>query len=475
MLSRPVSSSIPQTRQGREFANRLLSYVQYPLEPKKDSTTVDSKSMPASTTTVVTPPRKPDESTKKRKRTLSPPPTDHGRADKKKKDPYGNVVVTLAQSQLGSADTSDTNVCTLGARVYVRNMKQELARLNYSSNGPMSEKRKLKIERLTERMKRVQEDPQQLLNKSILLLKQIPDPDGRIMVRTSVADLNNGDGSHLAAMKGTNNNVHRGVKNKQRFVDIPLRSLKPRTEMKANSSVLVVGPRNSGKTVVLCQMMREHKIAKFVVFCGTAFHAKSPYKDACNHDAIFTEYNNDVLESLLDAQQAIIDKLGLSFERMTKSEIDHYMKKIGLCVVFDDVTNEGTKIWNSTGFSKLMYNGKHLGCFVLASVHYATAINFSSRGQFEYVLAMIDAKKTNHDKLHEYFFGCVPRKDTLTDVFMMVTSHRAALVCKTTKNTFFIDDNLAYYEGRYPLLEGQAPLGKTSYRKARLVRQTDPD
>jgi hypothetical protein len=201
--------------------------------------------------------------------------------------------------------------------------------------------------------------------------------------------------------------------------------------MRANSTVLMVGKRGTGKTTLINDIMyhNRHKF-KFGV-------AMSPTDDTTNalgafipQSCIYDDFNEGVLKKILEHQKWAGRGPAEKFQNMF--------------AVLDDCAYDKKSFSNKT-VREVYMNGRHRKLFYMNSVQYMMDMPCQLRGQIDYVFATRDGNISQREKLWRNFFGVFPDYKSFSKVFDECTNDYSVLVYDATVRSTKIEDTVFWY------------------------------
>ena len=227
-------------------------------------------------------------------------------------------------------------------------------------------------------------------------------------------------------------------------------------------TILMVARRNSGKTVLITDLMHALKkdIPVAVVCSGT--------ESGCEYFSKFVPpvmvhgtYSEDILKRMLVRQKKIMKK--------KRDAPPHEAKLINpnvLCVL-DDCAFDKT-MFKSPTYRYLMMNGRHVASTMVTSAQYAMDVTPDIRSQIDFVFVLREPIRANKEKLYKNFFGIFPDFDTFTQVLDSVCENYGCLVLDNSSRSSKIEDCVYWY--RAPLREENWRFGHPSFWKAAVER-----
>jgi len=192
----------------------------------------------------------------------------------------------------------------------------------------------------------------------------------------------------------------------------------------------IIAPRNSGKTVLMREILR--KIRKTIdmpigmtATTSTALDWAQFMPKSCIHARGF---NHEVMESVLALRK---DQTAAG-------------KMRSVLIAMDDVAFE-QKLYKTEGMRELHLNGRHLGFTVVQSLQYAVLMPSVIRSNCDVIISLADTNVSNRKRLHEMFYGCFGDFKSFDRVFTKVTENYGCLVLDRTKKSGKIEDILSWY------------------------------
>lgn len=200
-------------------------------------------------------------------------------------------------------------------------------------------------------------------------------------------------------------------------------------EAKPHRMWLLIGPRGSGKSVLLLDLLSKtgskarFDYGAFTQTLSTAenleryFPARFVHKDG---------YDYEIADSLLeDAKHA---------SKVNKS---------ALLVLDDCMFDSG--VMKSQIQKTLALNGRHFLATCFNTTQYAMCIPPIIRGNIDYVIALRDTTIANRKRLYDHYFGVYKTLAEFERVFSAVTADHGALVLDKTASSGKIEDQIKWY------------------------------
>ena len=184
---------------------------------------------------------------------------------------------------------------------------------------------------------------------------------------------------------------------------------------------LIIGARNTGKTVLLRDIMYHlrHKIDVGVAMTATVSTADM-LKRVLPEQLVHTDgYNERCADEFLRSSKELV-KNG---------------KTRRLALIMDDCMFD-SGIMKSKTQSELHLNGRHYHTSILNTTQYVMAIPPLIRWNVDYIFALKEPVRANRRKLYEYFYGVFPSFGEFEHVFQSLTNNHGCMVLdRTNKGT----------------------------------------
>jgi len=208
-----------------------------------------------------------------------------------------------------------------------------------------------------------------------------------------------------------------------------------------NCNMLFIGKRNSGKSVLIRDMLyhlNRSKIPRIVVFSGT--EDSTGYYGQYVPDAfIFSTLDLDVLEKIVEKQKKLT-----SDKKFGRIPADTDTR---LVLLLDDVGFD-KKVLKSTTIREVMMNGRHLGITFMLALQYSMDISPDLRTNIDYVFSMRDNIPKNVAKLYENFFGVFETLAQFRTVFEQCTQNYEVLCLDNTNPCAPLGESVQWYKAK---------------------------
>jgi len=189
------------------------------------------------------------------------------------------------------------------------------------------------------------------------------------------------------------------------------------SEAKRYSTWLIIAPRNSGKTVLLNDLLyhTKHHYDFCVAMVGTESTA---------------DFFADKIPQQLIYRSGYDEKAAEKFIEVSKKCVRSGKPRKGALILDDCVFDK--KVMNSQPIRTLHLNGRHFHTTVFMTSQYGLATPPVIRGNVDYVVALADANKENRKKLYKYFFGTYETIKDFEFAFEQITKNYGAMIMDKT-------------------------------------------
>lgn len=211
--------------------------------------------------------------------------------------------------------------------------------------------------------------------------------------------------------------------------EIKIKKWDMKNTLKPTHTVLVVGKRGTGKSVILVNLLYalREKLDAVMVFSPTET-AQGNLTGIVPPSMIHEEYSAPVLDAVLEMQRT------------------HWRRGRGshVCAVLDDCAWD-KKIFRSKPLRGVFLNGRHNKMSCILSVQYATDFPPDLRTNCDYVIACRENITSNRKRLFDHFFGHFENLAAFNRCFKACTADYETLVLDNTSTSNNITDNVFWW------------------------------
>jgi len=202
------------------------------------------------------------------------------------------------------------------------------------------------------------------------------------------------------------------------------------TAVKPDSIILIVGPRHSGKSVFLENLLY-HMRNKFNYGVGRS-PTTSTQEMFKKHMPASCVYDN--ADSAHLAQM-----LKVTNELVAMGKVRHTL------VVYDDLIYNKSAL-KGEAIRKLFMNGRHHRACFMNLMQYVMDMDVSLRSNIDYIMVFKQDNVDNIKRFYTQFFGVFPDERVFGEVLANCTENYMCLVCDNTKRTSVVEDKIFWYK-----------------------------
>lgn len=205
-------------------------------------------------------------------------------------------------------------------------------------------------------------------------------------------------------------------------------------KVKPGKTVILIGRRGSGKTVLLRHLMyvMRHKLHSGVAMAPTT-DSRKMFREFMPASFVYPDYNDDAVRRVQKTKQDMQDKLG-------GEDADPY----NVFVLMDDCMFD-KKATNSREMRRLFMNGRHVKVFFVNLMQYCLDMGPSLRTNCDYVFAFEAPELDNRLRLWKYFFGMFASYQEFEKVYTACTGNYECMVLDNTCKSNVVTDKVFYF------------------------------
>jgi hypothetical protein len=212
-----------------------------------------------------------------------------------------------------------------------------------------------------------------------------------------------------------------------------LKKFNPR-EMERSSISVVIGARNSGKTVTTVDVIEKHKdISQVIAVCGS-IGSKKAFKGIVPPLFVYDQFHTSILARVTDAQE--------------EADEDENRQLEPILLLIDDCMYDD-KIFKTTEMKRLFFNGRHVKIMTIITMQDPLGVPRPLRGNIDYVFIMNEDKKMNLKRLYENYAGVFDSEREFNKVLSKVTTNYRCLVIKNNVRSENLEDKVFWYKSNF--------------------------
>jgi hypothetical protein len=194
--------------------------------------------------------------------------------------------------------------------------------------------------------------------------------------------------------------------------------------------VVIIGKRNTGKSVLIKDLMNFKKSIPAGVVCSGTEEGNGYFKSWVPDIFIYNDFDKSAVERLIERQRRMCKKYG---------------KAQNAFVILDDCMYD-KKFLREKCIRSLFMNGRHWSIFLLMSAQYMMDLPPDLRTNIDYVFVLRENIMQNRERLWKAFFGIFPTFDMFCSVLNECTENFECLVLDNTSKSNRIEDVVFWYK-----------------------------
>ena len=209
--------------------------------------------------------------------------------------------------------------------------------------------------------------------------------------------------------------------------------------MKEHRITLLLGKRGTGKSVLLRDILYEHRKRFDIGICfSPTYESTECFKKFVPQTLLYGNFQPEVIAKVIAQQRARCDQ-GKPMKRVF--------------IVLDDCGYDKNTLFSSknTAMREIFMNGRHLKITLYIALQYCVDMPSSLRSQVDYVMTLREPVLANIKRLHDFFFGIVPSLSDFKKVLSNSTENHEALVTTNLVNSNDIADCVFWYKAKLNL------------------------
>ena len=216
---------------------------------------------------------------------------------------------------------------------------------------------------------------------------------------------------------------------------IKIRRFDPST-MKKHAVIVMLGKRNTGKTVLVKDIMYHNRdIPAGCVISGSE-EANDFYSEMVPSILIKPEFKPDHIKNLIARQRQIIAK---------NKEGNGPAADPRAFLIMDDCLFD-PKWSRDSEIRRVIFNGRHYKITYLLTMQYPLGMPPMLRGNVDYVFILRENVPKNRERIYNSYAGIFPTFDIFQQVLLKVTKDYGALVIDNTVTSNNLYDSVFWYK-----------------------------
>lgn len=223
-------------------------------------------------------------------------------------------------------------------------------------------------------------------------------------------------------------------------VHVNLKKFDCKNAMKKKFNAIVVGKRNTGKSVLISEILyylSKQKMPRACVFSAT----EESNRFFCKFVPDSFIFDDSSVEHRLEAIVAEQKKLQIQ-KQMGELSRD---TDLGMVIVLDDIGyNKG--VLRSKIVRYLFLNGRHLEITMIVALQHLMQLTVDLRSNSDYVICLKEGNKNIIKNLHDNFFGVFEKLSHFRNAFDACTKDYGCMVLNNTVQDVTVNEMVHWYK-----------------------------
>lgn len=215
-------------------------------------------------------------------------------------------------------------------------------------------------------------------------------------------------------------------------------------KIKTNPVIVIIGKRNTGKSVMLIQLLYHMQDIPMCVCISPTEEMNNNLRRFIPNKFIHYTYSPEVLSNFLKRQKL-----------MTRRKNDAIRGRPGVdpryrhvdprgILVMDDCLAEASEWKNDPSIRWLFMNGRHANAAVIMTLQYVKGILPALRSNVDYIFLMKETKRNQKRAIYDQFAGMFPTFSMFEQVFNQMTRDYGCMMIDNTTQSDKVNEQVFY-------------------------------
>jgi energy-coupling factor transporter ATP-binding protein EcfA2 len=196
-----------------------------------------------------------------------------------------------------------------------------------------------------------------------------------------------------------------------------IKNLKPKTQIKTNTTIVISSRRGSGKTTIVKWILYYlHPEIRIGTLISNTSYMKGDFNNIIPPLFIFKEYNEKMVKKFIINQSKYWRE---------KKKVDGIKKKAVL--IMDDVLSQSKKWRNDKNLTEIFLEGRHSGITNILSIQDLIGCPSSLRGNIDYLIIPKEIRKSRKKIIFDEFWNGYTDYSTFEKILLKCTDGYSSL------------------------------------------------
>lgn len=210
--------------------------------------------------------------------------------------------------------------------------------------------------------------------------------------------------------------------------------------IKDDSTVVMLGKRNTGKSVLVRDLLFYKKHLPIGTVISATESANGFYQSHVPSNLIHEEFQSDLIKGVLQRQVLMMQKNEQEIKQYGKARTDPKC-----FLILDDCLFDNT--WARTKEMRYVFmNGRHLKILTIITMQYPLGIPPVLRTNIDYVFILRENVVANRKRIFEQYAGMFPSFDMFCQIMDQCTENYECLVVHNGARSNKIEDQVFWYK-----------------------------
>lgn len=210
--------------------------------------------------------------------------------------------------------------------------------------------------------------------------------------------------------------------------------------IKDDSTVVMLGKRNTGKSVLVKDLLFYKKHIPFGTVISATESANKFYQNHVPANLIYEEFSTDLILGALKRQKTMMEKVDVERKTYGRPRTDP-----NCFLILDDCLFDNT--WSRTKEMRYVFmNGRHLKILSIITMQYPLGVPPALRTNIDYVFILRENVFSNRKRIYEQYAGMFPTFDYFCQIMDQCTENYECLVIHNGAKSNKIEDQVFWYK-----------------------------